>query len=73
MNINSQYVNQVNVHISEMVRLTFNEQMPQNNNEIQHVVTICMHFEFLKLTRDTISKALAEHEGTLANVAKGMN
>jgi hypothetical protein len=45
---NSQYVNSCNVNISEMARLTFQEQMPQHNGEIAHVVTVSMHIEFLK-------------------------
>ena len=73
MNRNSQYVNQVNVHIGEMVRLTFNEVMPQHNNEIEPVATFSMHLEFLKVLNKTISGALSEHEANIANVAKGMN
>ncbi len=60
----------MNVNISEMVRLTFNEHMPQNNNEIQHVVTISMQFEFLKEIHRTIGDTLANHMEMIANISK---
>ncbi len=67
---NSQYINQMNVNISEMVRLTFNEQMPQNNNEIQHIITLSMHFEFLKEMHRTIGDTLNSHMEMIANMSK---
>jgi hypothetical protein len=70
---NSQYVNEVNVSVSEMVRLVFSEVMPQHNNGTLHVATICMHLEFLKEMSRVINKALDDYKALNVDVAKGMN
>lgn len=67
---NSQYVNSVNVNISEIARLTFQEQMPQYDGEMSTVITVSMHVEFLKHMYETIGRALSDHAETLANVKK---
>lgn len=70
---NSQYVNSCNVNLSETARLTFQEHMPQHNNEVAHVVTLSMHIEFLKHLHDIIGNTLADHAETVAKVSKSAN
>lgn len=67
---NSLYVNSMNINISEMARLTFQEQMPQHNNNLEHVVTICCHVEFLKELHSVIGKTLFDHAENIANIDK---
>lgn len=69
----SLYVNSLNINISEMARLTFLEHMPQHNGDMEHVVTICCHVEFLKEIRNLIDTTLAAHAENVANVSKITN
>ena len=71
MNKNSQYANHFNINISEMARLIFSEQLPQNNNEIEHVATISIHVGFLKEIHRTIGEAIAGHEELIRNQVIG--
>ena len=64
---NSQYANHFNINISEMARLIFAEQLPQNNNEIEHVAAISIHVGFLKEVHRTIGEAIASHEELIRN------
>lgn len=67
MNKNSQYINQVNVNIGEMARLTFNEVIPPDN-EIISVITLSMHVEFLKVLHSTIGETLNNYADTIKNI-----
>ena len=67
MNKNSQYANHFNINISEMARLIFSEQLPQSNNEIEHVATVSIHVGFLKEVHRTIGEAIAGHEELIRN------
>lgn len=57
----SEYFNQVNCNISEVVRLTFNEVMP-GEDSASTIIVLCCHYEFLKALRDTISETINQHE-----------
>lgn len=72
MTKNSQYINQVNVNIGEMARLTFNEVV---NDEIIPVTVLSMHVEFLKVLHATIGQTLDNYADTIKNMQsnKGMN
>ena len=54
-----------------MARLIFAEQLPQNNNEIEHVATISIHVGFLKEVHRTIGEAIAGHEELMRNQGRG--
>lgn len=71
--INSQYSNQLDINISEMVRLIFNEQMPHHRGEIAHVVTVSLHIEFLKEVHKIIGQALYDYSNANMQSNKGMN
>ncbi len=70
MNKNSQYINQVNVNISEMARLTFNEVV---NDETIQVVALSMHVEFLKVMLQAIGGALDNHSQNIASIKSDRN
>lgn len=68
---NSQYINQVNISINEMVRLTCNEE--QHNGEKVNVIVLSMHVEFLKELGRVINKALDDYKALNVDAGKGMN
>lgn len=71
----SEYFNQVNCNISEVVRLTFNEVMP-GEDSANEIIVLCCHYEFLKALRDTISETISQHEKYIAEQKeknKGLN
>jgi hypothetical protein len=63
----SQYINQMNCNIAEIVRLQFNEVIQDDQPPIFSTI-ICMHYEFLKAVYDTIGKTIEQHEEQLKNV-----
>jgi hypothetical protein len=67
---NSQYINQMDISLSEVARLTFNEISPPNN-PVEHVITLCMNIEFLKVMHKTIGDTLEEHTRSIANIVAG--
>ena len=73
----SEYFNQVNCNISEVVRLTFNEVMPgDSEDDVSTIIVLCCHYEFLKALRDTISETISQHEKIMAEQKeknKGLN
>lgn len=64
---NSQYVNSANINISEMVRLTFQEQVPPNN-DMEHVITVSMHMNFLQELYRVIGDTLSRHMDTVKDL-----
>ena len=64
---NSQYINQVNVNIGEVARLTFNEVTPPDNEIIQ-VITLSMHVEFLKVLHQAIGDTLNNYAEGIKNM-----
>jgi hypothetical protein len=71
---NSQYVNQLNVNVGEVARLTFNE-VQSEGAEIIPVITLSMHVEFLKVVYSTIGDTLNKYADSIANMQsnKGVN
>ena len=67
---NSQYINQVNVNLGEMARLTFNEVV---NDETIQVVALSMHVEFLKALHTTIGQSLDNYAQNVANIKSDRN
>ena len=62
----SDYANQLNIKLAEVVRLTFNDIVHFDHEEIRGSIEIVICYDFLKVIRDTISKVIIEHEENLA-------
>jgi hypothetical protein len=60
----SDYANQLNIQIAEIVRLTFNDMSPQG--ELLDSIQIVIHADFLKAMSDTITQAMSDHAVMLA-------
>jgi hypothetical protein len=60
----SDYANQLNIQIAEVVRLTFNDMSPQGELLDSHLIVV--HYDFLKAMSNTINQAMSDHEKTLA-------
>jgi len=56
----SQYTNQANVNINDMLRLTFRDTSDGSNFE--DIVTLAMHIEFAKIMCNTVMDAIVRHE-----------
>jgi hypothetical protein len=63
----SDYANQLNIKISEVARLTFNDIVQtETSEEIRGSIEIVVHFDFLKVVRDAINQVIVNHEENLA-------
>lgn len=60
----SDYANQLNIQIAEVVRLTFNDMSPQG--ELLDSFQIVTHIDFLKAMSDMIIQAMSDHSQMLA-------
>lgn len=73
----SEYVNSFSINISEMVRLSFSEEAPENAVISKTaIVTVAMHYDFLKTMSAVIGQAVAQHEHqlvTMKETNKGLN
>ena len=56
----SQYTNQANVGINDMLRLTFRETI--DGNSFDDIITLAMHIEFAKIMCNTVMDAITRHE-----------
>lgn len=65
---NSQYTNQINVSIGEMVRLSFNEVLPPPNEEVIQIIVLSMNIEFLKVLHDVIGRTLNDYADNIKNI-----
>lgn len=60
---NSQYVNQMNVNINDMVRIEFND-IPDGHNS-NHVITICAHVDAAEMMAKAILETVERHRRTV--------
>jgi hypothetical protein len=60
----SDYANQLNIQIAEVVRLTFNDMSPQG--ELLSSIQIVVHCDFIKTVSEMIAKTVKDHEEALA-------
>jgi hypothetical protein len=63
----SDYANQLNIKISEVARLTFNDIVQtETSEEIRGSIEIVVCYDFLKVVRDAINQVIVNHEENLA-------
>lgn len=72
---NSQYANQFNININELVRLTFNEIVPLSETEVinNEITTISMHVEAAEVLANFMLQTINDHKEKQKQALKKMD